>query len=120
MPKIIAVTINIICGKYTTVNAQTGSAWTSETRDKIISLGYDTNRVYVRDTSITQASDIQGKLQYQLATPQVISIPKGFMNVVDLGSLSLNKTAENKQNYAFSYHNIFLCKEFLQDLLRTI
>ena len=79
---------NIVCNKYTTINAISGSAWSSETRDKVISLGYDTARVYLRDTSISQASDIVGTFAYELATPQVITIPKKHLGCVDLGSLN--------------------------------
>ena len=78
----------ILCDKYEVISAISGSAWQSETRDKVISLGYDTARVYVRDTSVSQASEIIGNLLYELATPQVIRIPKKHLGIVDLGSLS--------------------------------
>ena len=90
----------ILCDKYEVISAISGGAWQSETRDKVISLGYDTARVYVRDTSITQASDIIGTLQYELATPQVIHIPKKHLGIVDLGSLNWTYQSNNGRWYS--------------------
>lgn len=80
---------NLLCPNYDIINAQGQSTWiNNETRDKVMSLGYDTARIYLRNTSISQASDVTGTLEYELATPQVITIPRKHLGIVDLGSLN--------------------------------
>lgn len=44
--------------------------------------------LYIKDTSTTDPTALQGTIQCQLATPQVISIPKKHLGVVDLGTLT--------------------------------
>ena len=51
-----------------------------------MALGYPV--LYVANSSWANTSNISGTLYYELATPQVISIPKKHLKAVDLGSLS--------------------------------
>ena len=77
---------NIICPKYTTITARglSGSTgWVSYTGDKAISLGYDTARVIIKDTSYTDAQTFKTAISgvylvYELATPytETVSNPE--------------------------------------------
>ena len=53
---------NLKCAKYVTTNAKYASSWASTTEDKVISLGYDSARIYFRDTAFSDASLIPAAL----------------------------------------------------------
>jgi len=58
----VGVKPKLISNKYETITTQYASGWSVETKDKVISLAYDTNRLFVRDTSGTPT----GSLEYEL------------------------------------------------------
>ena len=84
---------SILCDSYIKTVAKYASTWQAETQDKIISLGYDSARVYIRDSDYSDADVFKTamsgrKLVYPLATPfdidltpEVISAIVGTNNV---------------------------------------
>ena len=70
----IGNTPNLLCPSYVTTSAKTVTSWSTTTEDKVVSLGYDSARVYIRDSNYsdkdTFASAMSGiYLFYELATP---------------------------------------------------
>lgn len=66
------------------------------TQDKTISYSSG-GKISLRDTSLNgDTSLISGNIQIQLATPQVIRIPKKHLGVVDLGSLNWTYQSDNQ------------------------
>ena len=62
------------CAKYVTTTAKNATSWASATDDKVISLGYDSARIYFRDTAFSDASLIPAALsgvyiEVEAATP---------------------------------------------------
>jgi len=77
---------SFICDKYLTIKYND-----SVSADKVI-YQYVTqqsyNRIMIKDSSLNgDTTQISGTLCYGLLTPQVISIPKGHLGIVDLGTL---------------------------------
>ena len=80
---------NFNCNKYANATPQN---ITSSSVDKAISYNVS-GSLLIRDTSITTATDMANAMSgvnlcYELATPQAITIPKGYLGCVDLGSLT--------------------------------
>lgn len=62
---------------------------------------------YIKDTSTTDPSALAGDMEYTLATPQVITIPRKHLAVVDLGSLNgwITNAGTNTECYQMSIPN---------------
>lgn len=89
---------NIVCHLYTQDTA-TNVQSLNNYKDKTIGLNVDP-QIIVRDSAYTTAADFKtamaGMYAYlELATPQVITIPKKHLGCVDLGSLNWNYDSGN-------------------------
>lgn len=65
---------DMVCSKYVTVTSRSSGAWGITTEDKVVSLGYDSARVYLRDTALSDASAVSSalsgvKLAFRKKTP---------------------------------------------------
>lgn len=81
---------NILCNKYTTL---TQTILYNGSENNAISCSTGNGRINIRNTAYTDATTFKTAmsgvpLKYQLATPQVITIPKKHLGVIDLGSLN--------------------------------
>jgi hypothetical protein len=71
---------NTLCDRYTVVASRTYSDWQLTTDDKCFSLGYDSARMYVRDSAYNDVtafknSPTNSQLVYELATPLTYQLP---------------------------------------------
>lgn len=94
---------NIVCPKYPTdksSNTNIGGV------DKTIALDQN-HHIQVRDSAYSTAVDFKTAmsgvmLYYELATPQVITIPKKHLGCVDLGSLNWNRSTWEGVNFFYA------------------
>lgn len=125
---------NIVCHLYTQDTA-TNVQSLNNYKDKTIGLNVDP-QIIVRDSAYTTTADFKtamaGMYAYlELATPQVITIPKKHLGCVDLGSLNWQKesyTYGGQSVYRFkaqvsgikvttstsTIHNLY-CKKYMTD-----
>ena len=70
---------NLLCEQYKTIGAKSVTQWSSTTEDCVVSLGYDTFRIYIRDERYSDYSELSTalsaiKVVYELATPQYYQV----------------------------------------------
>ena len=87
-----SVPSNILCDKYNVNTLTQGGTATAQGADKTATWDANHSQILIKDTTYATASDFQnnvsGKLKYQLATPQVITIPRKHLAVKKLKNLA--------------------------------
>lgn len=92
---------NVLCSDYVPIQYQYNPNYTTG----VMFVNSSGNaRIYFRNTSYTDANSFKTAMlgvyiHYELATPQVISIPKKHLGVVDLGSLNWWSYDSNQQRF---------------------
>ena len=99
------VSSNMLCDKYMTNPLTQGGTATASGDDKTATWDANNSQILIKDTSYANVSDFQsvvsGTLEYQLATPQVITIPRKHLGIVDLGSLNWTYDSANQRFYGY-------------------
>jgi len=99
---------NFLCDKYQVVNmTYANSDYTAQIPDKSITVISNGNYLYIKDSSISSASEITGTLLNPI-TPQVTRIQKKHLGIVDLGKLSWVYDSSNQIMYTDSLNNTLL------------
>lgn len=108
---------NLLFNKYTT-------SIFNDNVDKTITQ-QDNKWINVRDSSLTASSFISSLtnndyIEYKLATPQVITIPRKHLGVVDLGSLTWHYDSESGHETMFSEVVNNIAKPSSSDVMANI
>lgn len=116
------VSSNMLCDKYMTNPLTQGGTATASGDDKTATWDANNSQILIKDTSYVDVSDFQsgvsGTLEYQLATPQVITIPRKHLGIKRIRDLSWEKYSSSNNYYAqatdkaFGQTNMY-CSQFL-------